>query len=329
MFCIIKDGKTFQRRSDCGGFQAVDRGSTFDSIYDEVSQIRLLDARCPPDEGDWLYLDNGFAGVVKSYEINDGQLDVKCRVPLTIFDRKVYLPEGTFTPKETLEQTLANMIDEQYVSLSDEVYQLPYIHINVNTSTYEEIPPSLDEGLYSVKGYALKLRRTAGIYTTFVPKRDYLEVNIGKFVHDPVTIILPHKDYELIEQNVSFRKLGKITVINKEIDLIKNYYLLENGNVTDVYQSTNRVIGDWTTEFVSKDTNMLDFATEKFRENYYSHNITIKAKDKIPFGTETRIMLDDQLYHSYVAAVRSDPSSGLFIIQSGEVDLAYPPLRRL
>lgn len=322
MECFVKDAKTFLAKVACCG-TVVESELTFASIYDEVSQITIVGAKQVPEAGDFVVLDNGFFGVIQTVEPERDVLHLSCRVPLTMFERKLWQGDAPFTVNG-YEQFLKAKIEAEFKNLQDIVYRLPFLEVTAETTTTGGITPTLDEGQWSVKGFALKLRRMEGIYLDFVPRRDKLEIKIRKRPEVEKRIIIPSTDYQLEDRSVSGESVGRVTMVCE--GRIQDYYLLTNGKMTKTYTAANRVKGSWVLETCDEDPDTA--ALEIFLDNYYSHNITFRSKQKLDWGTKVQILVERQLYRSYISAVRME-TDGVWTYQTGEMSTAYPPLRRL
>ena len=86
MYCILKDRRTFRSLTDTT-CSVTNYELTTESIYDEISDLRVTAAKVKPKEGDIILLENGFAGIVQEAEGNTHALDLRCRQMVTIFDR--------------------------------------------------------------------------------------------------------------------------------------------------------------------------------------------------------------------------------------------------
>lgn len=328
MYCIIKDRKTFVAKPACSGV-AVEYDLTYASIYDEVSHITLTGYKKPPDEGDFLWLENGYVGVIKSIDDpSDEQINIKCRQVITLFERQQYLGSRSL-PALPLENRLKTMIDDEYTHQSDVMYRLPYLDVVTSGATQIDIQPTTDGGFFTIKSYLLKLRRLAKIYAKYTVKRNRLCVEIRPYDPGTHTVILPSAEYELVTSRVTDTKVGKVTVVHEPTGDQCNYYLLDNGNITGQYQTTDRVAGEWVYITVDNDDDPVLAVQEVIRCNSYSHNITFRSRERLEWGAALKIVLHNKLYDGYIAAVRYSSADDYYTYQSGDIDLHYPPLRRL
>lgn len=324
MHCIIKDKKTFRAISGAT-CAAVDWLLTMDSIYDEASDLRLIRAAALPEEGDFVYLENGYQGIVQEAETEDDAIRLKCRAMCTLFERDIYYtdPQGA-----TLEQRLKHMIDANFTNQKDAVFRTPYLEVHARTATTADTRPDIDDkGLYSITAYIAKLMRLHQIFVTFTFGRESLRVDIARRTTPTRQIDFSDAGLRLKEQTFSRETTAKITVRAENTGVMKDWYLLSDGRVTDAYTEAGRAEGKWQFITVREAQDMADTVQDEFRSNTYSHKITFTAvpnKARFSFYDNVRIALEGRVFESYIAAVKTTKGSSLTEYECGELRTTYP-----
>lgn len=324
MYCIIKDGKTFRALSG-GTCATVDYSLVMDSIYDEASDIKVIRTKTQPKEGDFVYLENGYQGIVHEVEADDGTINMKCRQMSTLFERDVYYlaPEGA-----TVEERLKNMIDVNFTNQTDAAYRLAYLEVNALTATEADTRPDIsDKGIYSVSAFIAKAMRLHNIFVTFTFEREKLRVDIARKVIPTKKIDFSDAGLRVKEQAFSCETTAKITVRAEDTETMKDWYLLSDGRITDVYTESGRVDGKWGFLSVREAQDMADTVMDEFRSNTYSHKITFEAmkeKARFSFYDNVKIALDGKIFESYIAAVKISDGSRLTEYECGELRTTYP-----
>lgn len=324
MYCILKDRRTFQSLTDTT-CSVTNYELITESIYDEISDIRVTAAKVKPKEGDIVFLENGFAGIVQEAEGNVHALDLRCRQMVTIFDRDIFYsePQGAY-----IEERLENMIDVNFTNQPDALYRLPYLEVIVETRTASSMRPDIDDdGLYNIKSYIAKLRRLLNIFVTFEFKRSRLIVRIARKIVPTKQIDFSDADLRIIERSFSCERIGKITSWAEDTNEKKDWYLKTDGTVTSIYSEEGRVDGEWQPIKVREAVDVADAVADKFKNNSFSHKITFTAppeKARFDFYDSIKIAIDDRLFDSYIAAVKISKDSTLTEYQCGELRTTYP-----
>lgn len=324
MYCIIKDRHSFRTLTDtmCS---VTNYALTMESIYDEISDLQVTAAKVKPKEGDILYLENGFTGIIQEAEGNDHALDLRCRQIVTIFDRDIFYTEHQGA---CVEDRLKNMIDANFTNQPDAIYRLPYLEVIVETRTPSAMRPDIDDdGLYNIKSYIAKLRRLLNIFVTFELKRSRLIVRIARKIVPIKQIDFSDADLRIIERSFSYERIGKITSWAEDTNEKKDWYLKADGTITNIYSESDRVDGNWKPIKVREASDVADSVADEFKSNTFSHKITFTAppeKARFDFYDSVKIALDDRLFDSYIAVVKISKDSVLTEYQCGELRTTYP-----
>lgn len=324
MYCIAKDRNTF--RAIPGTARAVaDYSLVLDSIYDETSEICMSGAANAPQAGDFIYLENGYQGIVEEAEGGQGKINLKCRPMSALFERELYYskPSGN-----TLEEQLKNMIDVNYTSQSDEMYRLPYLEVRALTATAGDTRPDIDDkDVYTISAYMAKLARLHNIFVNYVFGRDKLTIEIARKAPPLRKIDFSDPGLTVTEQAFSCEQTGKITSRAEDTGRIQEWYLLTDGSITNAANTPGRVGGEWRLLSVREEQDVADAVADEFRSGSYSHKIVFTAapeRARFSFYDRVEISLDGKLFSSYIAAVRIKKNSRLTEYECGELRTTYP-----
>lgn len=323
MYCIVKDGKTFRAKTDTT-CSVTDYDLTLESIYDEVSDIAVVGARGKPKEGDFVFIENGYMGIVSEVETDKVVVNMKIRQMVTLFDRDIFYaePQGV-----TVEARLKHMIDVNFTSQPDVMYRLPYLEVIAETSTSANVKPDIENGIYNIKSFIAKLRRLYSIFVTFEAKRDKLIIRIARKIVPIKQIDFSDADLRVIERSFSCESIGRITTKAEDTGEVKNWYRLVDGMITNTYTGDGRTDGKWRLLNVREAKEAPDAARNEFLSNSYSHIIAFAAtpqKARFGFYDSVKISLESRLFVSYIAAVKIKKDSRLVEYQCGELRTTYP-----
>ena len=327
MICLIKDRLSFATKPECGGV-VIRAEIVIGSIYDEMSKITIVRGADLPTEGDYVWLDGGYIGIIKSFDIEDEfKVDITCRQIITLFEREQFLT-GRLTA-QTVEARIKKLIEDEYINQSDPLYRFGFIQIRTEGETEMDVQPTLEDGFFSVKSYLLKARRLANVGIYFAVKRDTLSIKVRPASSQREVIVLPGMSCELLESRISDNCVSKVTVYKGDLGTKQDFYLLKTGNIATSPTAVGRIHGKWVHGQVGEDDDPQLEALDIFSKNSYSHNITFRSAKRMEWGTDLSILLNGRLYKGYVASAKFDTEEALYTYQSGDIDLNYPLRRRL
>ncbi|MEG0257744.1 MAG: hypothetical protein RR632_05550 [Christensenella sp.] len=320
MHCFVKDRGTFHVVCEA----VVMDYEIQESIYDVVSGITVIRPTVLPKTGDFLYLDGlEYCGVVKTVEQDEDKLKIVCNQMITMFGRWQYYADTTFT---NLEAYLKNLIDVNYKNCVDELYKMPYLDVRANTQTPSDMRPDLEDGTYNVKSYTAKIRRLYGIFTEFDLSRSALRVDITRRSQQIKKIDMSYPDYRVNEDVVSDGRVGKITSYCEENGQHKDWYQMQDGTITNVYTTQNRVMGEWTPLTVQKAVDVDSSVRDVFASSAYSHKMSFTASANAPFELYDRVQIahDSRLFASYITGIIRQKNSDRIVFQCGELQTKFP-----
>lgn len=324
MRAFVKDYKTFATTSH----NLVLDYELKHSIYDTVSGVTIETPSVLPKEGDIIYLENGFFGVVKTISPDHGKTVLSVNQIITLLGRNVFYTPASF---QYLEDYIAQLISSNYVNCPDAFYAVPYLDVTALTHTASDMRPDLEENVYSVKSYAAKMRRLYNIFCEWGMDRETLKLNIVQRVKAVKNIDFSNSDYILLTQDFSDKTVSKITSYCKENDQTQNWVLLEDGSIVNTSPASGRLDGDWITLIVEEAADVRDSVKDEFARNEYSHKIEFQAPASKGFRLYDRlkVKLDNKIFGSYVSGVTERKGSNRVDIQCGELQMEYPYLELL
>lgn len=314
MRVYIKDKRTFATQY---GGAALDWDITLQSIYDEVSQIRMRGSDAAIRAGDYVFAGD-YCGVIRDVETNHDVLTLSCRDMATVFERSLLPPE--ITPTTSIEGWIKGQIDTHYTNQSDDAYKLPYLRVIAETNTPGTTAPDVDNGVWTIKSYLSKIRRLHNIHATFEAVNNNLVVRIARRDRREHKIFLDSSQFDLIEETYSSDTIAKITTVATDTNARKDWYLLTDGTITDAYTPDNRVDGKWEILTVRAAADIEQAARDKFAANSRSHLIEFTTAKEYGFYDNLLIRTKSGLIvTSYISAIRAERGREKLIYKSGEL----------
>lgn len=294
---------------------ALDWDLTLQSIYDEVSQIRIRGSTEAVSAGDYVFVGD-YRGVIRDIEMDHEILTLSCRDMVTIFDRSLLPPDTS--PVSSIEAWIKGQIDWHYTKQADDAYRLPYLNVIAETNTPGTTTP--DNGTWNIKSYLSKVRRLYNIHTSFGVVNNTLVVRIARRGRQEHKVFLDSAQFELIEEAYSSDTISKITTVAADTGARKDWYLLADGTVTDAYTPDNRVDGKWEILSVQTEADTEQAVRDKFAGNSKSHMIAFATDREYPFYDNLLIRTRRGLVvTSYISAIRQEMSREKLIYKSGEL----------
>lgn len=324
MICFIKDKKTFVTKAmvPAVGYEL------HESIYDTVSTISIPTTKSPIDEGDFVLFDGDpFVGIVTEVDIDGGRTELSVEQAVKVFSRDMFYSTSAYT---YLEDYLKSLVDTNYTSCTDEIYELPFLSVNALSHTSANCKPDLDDNVYNIKSYISKLRRLHDIVCEWDFTRTQLILNIYKKTFTVHNIDMSNPSYIITEQTISNKVIGKITVYCEENTSYSTWYLKTDGTVTTTKPATlDRVDGEWTTLTVHETADIQNDVKDTFAQNYYSHKISFKTDADFEIYDRLNLRIEGKIFSSYVSGIKKTKGSKYQEIECGELQTQYPFLNRL
>lgn len=317
MNCFIKNRLTFKTITVC---PVINYELTYWSIYDEVSSLDVaVEKQKLFSEGD-IVVAGRYLGLIKEISRDGSLATLKCEHIVKLFDRDLVYGNGP--DAAGIEAFLKNALDDNFANLNDSVYRLPYLSIIAPTATASTMGPDVEGGIWNIKSYIAKVRRIHNIFTTFNATRERLAVEIRQASIVKKNMDLSNPVVQIIEESYSNRAVGKITSYEPETGVIRDWYLLEGGEITSIYQSDNRVKGTWELLEIRKAEETEYEVRDYFAKNSFSHKVLVSIPKKYArYNFYDRILIahDGRLYSSYIAAIRETKNNSWTEYQCGEL----------
>lgn len=320
MNCFMKSRKTFETLCVC---PVLDYRLVPWSIYDEVSELTIsIEKESRFEQGDIVFAGD-YMGIIKEIEREKIVAHLKCDHIVKLFEREIVFTEG---PTGAVEQFIKTQIDQNYTNQADALYRLPYLNVIAESSTPTTMFPDVENSVWNIKSYIAKTRRVLGVFTTYEVSRTQLTVRI-KSRFDPVkNLDLSDPSVMLLEESYSNKAVGKITSISEEDGTVQDWYLLNDGTITNTYMESGRVAGDWVSlQYRDADNLQYDIQNEFYR-NQYSHKIRFSVpiqKARFAFYDKLKIAHGKHLFLSYIAAIRTNKNSARVEYQCGELRTTF------
>ena len=321
MRAFIKDRATFATKSH----NLVLDYELKDSIYDTVSHITMETPATLPGEGDILYMENGFFGVIRAISPEEGKTRLDVNQIMSLLERNMFYAPASYI---YLEDYLAQLVQENFTQCPDAFYALPYLTAQAVTHTAAQMNPDTEDNVFSVKSYASKMRRLYNIFCEWGIGRDTLTLQIARQVKVTKNIDFSNPLYVVTSQDFSQKTVSKITSYCEENGEMKTWVLMEDGSITDTTPAAGRIRGEWAPLTVAKAEDVEDSVRDEFAKNEFSHKIEFQAPKSRGFSLydPLKIKLDNRIFSSYVSGVTEKKNSEIVTVECGELQMQYPYL---
>lgn len=271
MIAYIKDRKTFQ---------------TLDLML-ELSQYNLIlgavnnnvgTALCSYEveglENQFFIFDNRL-WIVKSLSPDNGHTLISLYDISYLFSRDLIWDENNnYT---TIEECIADTIDNEFINLSDTEYDTPYITVSYSTAT-PFIMPDTENGLWNLKAYIAKVRRMKNVFLDYTISRNALLIGIEQRTPNVWRFDFATDVAQMSQETYQKTATAKITV-NGTTD----YYLYTDGTYGNDPDLKDRAEGDWVQLQVSDNEVEADKVADVFSKNSESRIIEFYTDAPVEF----------------------------------------------
>lgn len=306
--------------------EVIDYAMVLASIYDDVSKFSVL-GEVALNQGDFFFF-NGQGWLIDSAEPSEGATIISASDLVNLFVRPIIY----YGPVDSTEQFIAEEIVYNFVTSGDEVYDAPYISIEILTST-AFIPPEVESGLYSLKSYISLVRRLANIFVTFKIENNRLVVTIQSLPVVTRKIDFGDGEHMLTSENYSASSVSKITAVEVDeedvITNIRDFYLMTDDTIVESPEppTGERVSGDWTVitasapneEEEEPEDQTITKVVDEFLKNSYSHLIEFESTKTYGFYDRLYIRIRGRVFRSYISEVQKTYKSNRTLYKSGEL----------
>jgi hypothetical protein len=302
-----------KRRSDFityAHLSVTDYDTCIGSIYEENSSITVVGEHSIV-LGDFVVM-GGSMGVVSRAEPNKGVTVVTCVDILTAFSRPlIYGTDGA-----SIEAFISAGLTNNFKSVSDTVYDMPYLNITTGSAT-SFIKPDIEDGLYNLKSYIAKVRRLKNVYTDIGADDNSMTVNISVKAVPSHKITFKDSAHELIGENYSNASVAKITAVSSGVGT--DYYLMADGTITTSPGAAARAAGEWKTLIIRDTADVANEVADEFAKNSHSHSIEFYSSRLYGFYDTVEFNINGRVFSSYISSVRKTSKDSRALYRSGEL----------
>ena len=300
MTVYIKDEKTFETKF-LG--EALSWDMTEQSIYDEVTKIGIRAEKEGIEPGDYIYMD-GYFGVIKSIDVDDEVLTITANDGNLIFYHDLFETEDNCAAG--IEQFLKRQVEANFKNVDDAEYAMPYLNVVAATTTpAPDLFPEVEGGVWNIKTFLSKTRRLYRVFMRLVPERNVLNVIFEKRAGTSRKVDLSMENYELTEESYSSQQTAKVTSKCKATGEEADWYLLEDGSITQQKPAEGRAKGEWAKIVVDEEEQVESAVKEEFSNNSYSHMIEFRTREEMDFFDPVQLRTPGgTVLQSYISAVR-------------------------
>lgn len=295
------------------------------SIFDAVSSVTVSDLSPTAGADDYIFLDGmDFLGVISDITAEGTAARLSVAQPESILSRQLIYTPRAYT---YLEDNLSDLIQANFINCPDAFYAYPYMTAEALTHTAAQVLPDLDDnGVYTLKSYAAKIRRLYNIFLDWGVRRQKLTLTIAMRVKVLKKTDFGNPNYILTEQSFSGGRVTKVTTLCEENGQIKDWILLADGSIVNNPPLNGRIAGEWTVLNVRDAAEAENSAKNELLKNEYSHKIAFRAHKNEGFRLYDRlqIRLEDKLFYSYITETEEQSGSDYVNISCGELQTKYP-----
>ena len=312
MIAYIKDRKTFQ---------------TLDLML-ELSQYNLIlgavnnnvgTALCSYEveglENQFFIFDNRL-WIVKSLSPEDGHTLISLYDISYLFARDLIWDENnSYT---TIEECIADTIDNEFINLSDTEYDTPYITVSYTTAT-PFIMPDTENGLWNLKAYIAKVRRVKNVFLDYTISRNDLLINIEQRTPTVWRFDFATDVAQMSQETYQKTSTAKITV-NGTTD----YYLYADGTYGNDPDLKDRAEGDWVQLQVSDNESEADKVADVFSKNSESRIIEFYTDAPVEFYDSVILRHEGRVTSGTLSTVSISSSDNRRYCKTGDLINTVP-----
>ena len=315
MIAYIKDRKTFQ---------------TLDLML-ELSQYNLIlgavnnnvgTALCSYEveglENQFFIFDNRL-WIVKSLSPDNGHTLISLYDISYLFARDLIWDENN--NYSTIEECIADTIDNEFINLSDTEYDTPYITVSYTTAT-PFIMPDTENGLWNLKAYIAKVRRVKNVFLDYTISRNDLLINIEQRTPNVWRFDFATDVAQMSQETYQKTSTAKITV-NGTTD----YYLYSDGTYGTNPSPTlpvTRVEGDWVQLQVNANESEADKVADVFSKNSESRIIEFYTDAPVEFYDSVILRHEGRVTSGTLSTVSISSSDNRRYCKTGDLINTVP-----
>ena len=246
-------------------------------------------------------------GVVQEIQNEDGRqlYEYTTKYITNLFDRNIKLENEELIKTTGVEDFIAKVITDNFISNEDTFINKTYLQINVLTHTPKQTSVSnVQDGIYNLHTWITNCTQTYDIVYNF------------SIENKKLVITIENKTYtkELIDTQaqaiLNYTEVFETDIVSKVIVLTTTntyiLYLLNDRTTTTDKTNVNRAEGKIETVYTENYEDAPQKALDVMKANSYNHNITFNLYDKyIKVGTPIAIKTKESIIlNTYISAIK-------------------------
>ena len=246
-------------------------------------------------------------GVVQEIQNEDGRqlYEYTTKYITNLFDRNIKLENEELIKTTGVEDFIAKVITDNFISNEDTFINKTYLQINVLTHTPKQTSVSnVQDGIYNLHTWITNCTQNYDIVYNF------------SIENKKLVITIENKTYtkELIDTQaqaiLNYTEVFETDIVSKVIVLTNTntyiLYLLNDRTTTTDKTNVNRAEGKIETVYTENYEDAPQKALDVMKANSYNHNITFNLYDKyIKVGTPIAIKTKESIIlDTYISAIK-------------------------
>lgn len=246
-------------------------------------------------------------GVVQEIQNEDGRqlYEYTTKYITNLFDRNIKLENEELIKTTGVEDFIAKVITDNFISNEDTFINKTYLQINVLTHTPKQTSVSnVQDGIYNLHTWITNCTQNYDIVYNFSVENKKLVITIENKTYTK----------ELIDTQaqaiLNYTEVFETDIVSKVIVLTNTntyiLYLLNDRTTTTDKTNVNRAEGKIETVYTENYEDAPQKALDVMKANSYNHNITFNLYDKyIKVGTPIAIKTKESIIlDTYISAIK-------------------------
>ena len=253
-------------------------------------------------------------GIIDNIQNTDGQVlyEYTIKYITNLFNQNVVLENENLIKTTGLEDFIANVITNNFISNEDTFVNISYLQLNIKTHTKKQTSVSnVENNIYNLHTWITNCTQSYDIVYSFsiVNKKLVMTIEVKEAEKELIDVNAQAiSNYvEVFETDI----VSKVTVLYDKVndeDQAGKYtlYLLNDRTTTTDMTNTNRADGKIETVYTTNYEDAEQKALDTMKANAYNHNITFSYYDRlIQVGTPIAIKTKESLiFDTYISAVK-------------------------
>ena len=253
-------------------------------------------------------------GTIDNIQNEDGQVlyEYTIKYITNLFDQDIILENENLIKTTGVEDFIADVITNNFISNEDTFVNISYLQLNVKTHTKKQTSvTNVENGIYNLHTWITNCTQNYDIVYSFsiVNKKLVMTIEVKETDKELIDVnAQPISNYrEVFETDV----VSKVTVLYDKVndeDQKGQYtlYLLNDRTTTTDKNNTNRADGKIETVYTINYEDANQKALDTMKANAYNHNITFAYYNRfIAVGTPIAIKTKESLiFDTYISAIK-------------------------